>query len=79
MAVRIFVLLTICYANVLGQQFNAKTVPKGSDGANLLIAAVVNATNVELYCRVTRLSDGALSQTKRTPIRPRISPMIIFF
>ena len=63
MFVLVFILLTIlCYVNVLGQDLNATTVPKGSDGTNPVIAAVVNATNVEFYCRVTR--DGALRQTQ---------------
>ena len=54
MFVLVFILLTILgYVNVLGQDLN---------GANPVIAAVVNATNVEFYCRVTR--DGALRQTQ---------------
>ena len=64
---------------VLGQDLNATIIPKGSDGTNPVIAAVVNASNVEFYCRVTRLSDGALRQTQWTLIRPGMSNTIITF
>ena len=78
MSVLVFILVTIlCYVNVLGQDLNATIIPKGSDGANPVIAAVVNATNVEFYCRVTR--DGALRQTQWTLIRPGMSNTIITF
>ena len=76
MSVRVFILLTIlCY--VLGQDLNATIIPKGSDGANPVIAAVVNASNVEFYCRVTR--NGNLRQTQWTLIRPGMSNTIITF
>ena len=77
MAVLTFVLLTILYVNVLGQDLNATIIPKGSDGANPVIAAVVNASNVELYCKVTRNRD--LRQTQWTLIRPGMSNTIITF
>ena len=78
MSVLVFILLTIlCY--VLGLDLNATTIPKGSDGTNPVIAAVVNAPNIEFYCRMTRLSDGALRQTQWTLIRPGMTNIIITF
>ena len=76
MSVLVFILLTIL-SYVLGQDLNATIIPKGSDGTNPVIAAVVNDSNVEFYCRVTR--NGDLRQTQWTLIRPGMSNTIITF
>ena len=80
MSGQVFILLTVlCYMNVLGQEFNATFIPEGIDGANPVIAAVENATNVRLFCKVNRISNGEIRQTQWTLIRPGMTPMIIFF
>ena len=65
-------------SNVLGQEFNATYILEGSDDANPVIAAVENPTNVRLYCRVNRISNGEIRQTLWTLIRPVMTPMIFF-
>ena len=79
MSVEVFILVAVCYVNIQGQTFNATTVPEGSDGTNPVIAAVENTPNVELFCRVTRLSDGVVRSTQWTLIRPGMSNIFILF
>ena len=68
MSIEVFILLAVCYVNIQAQSFYATTIPEGSDGANPVIAAVENTPNIELYCRVTRLSDGVVRQRQWTLI-----------
>ena len=79
MSIEVFLLLAVHYVNIQAQTFNATTIPKGSDGTNPVIAAVENSPNIELYCRVTRLSDGVVRATQWTLLRPGMSPIFIFF